>query len=288
MTFRNVSSGLAVLFLMIGCGGGSDDDSSTDTGGTTPPITDPDDGQPPADCSGCVLTADVDDFAYSPYTDMLERAYLGESIYITGSENVSWEALQELGDMIDTMVQYRPDMVDRLRDFGTFYSVYGRNEDLCDIPYFEEWHHLDNYCAGGGVAGFRDNPTATCSERNILALPNDPYQRGQDTGENTCLHEMAHIVMNVYMEDYQRDEVRRRHEEVLGTDLWIKGNGQEAFARSNADEFWAELSQVYFNANYNIDHHTHNGVNGADEFKDYDPVSYQLIESVYIQPADLR
>lgn len=282
---NNLLIALITLMFLSACGGSS---NTSDVSVPPPP---PPSNPPPTSsdpCDGCFNVNGYNNYTYVVFTDMMDRGYIGETIYVTGSANVSWEALEAVGEMIDTMLMYRPDIVDTLRSYGAFYSVFARNETQCDIPYFEDWHHLPNYCLGGGAAGFKDNPTAMCSERNALGLSNDLFNRGKDHGENVCLHEMAHLVMNVGMSDSDVNEIHIRYEEVMNGDLWTKANGSPTYARENADEFWAELTQVYFNANYSIDFHTHNGINGSDQLKEYDPKSFSLINNTYIHPADLQ
>jgi hypothetical protein len=72
--------------------------------------------------------------------------------------------------------------------------------------------------------------------------------------------------------------------------LWAEDAfGNPTFAPTNADEFWAEMTQTYFCANPEVLSFLHNGVNCADELKAYDPVTFRLVDrSCRHATADLR
>ena len=102
-------------------------------------------------------------------------------------------------------------------------------------------------------------------------------------GENVCVHELAHTIMNVGLSDADRQRIRTRFDRVKTTRRW-----QGDFALQNAEEFFAEMTQIYFCANPEIPVplHTH-GVNCELELRGYDPQTFQLLEDIYLHAADL-
>jgi len=129
-------------------------------------------------------------------------------------------------------------------------------------------------------------PATACSERNLLKQPDDPFGRGtRPDGENVCVHELAHTIMNVGLTETQRTKIRQRFATAQVQALW-----QGDFALTNADEFFAEMSQAYFCANPEVPSflHTH-GINCANELRAYDLNTFRLINGIYGQAAaDLR
>jgi hypothetical protein len=97
--------------------------------------------------------------------------------------------------------------------------------------------------------------------------------------------------MNVGLSITKRTAIQQRYQAVLSEGrLWTKDAfGNPTFALTNADEFWAEMTQTYFCANPEISTFLHNGVNCAGELKTYDPLTFALIDGIYRQAAaDLR
>jgi hypothetical protein len=157
---------------------------------------------------------------------------------------------------------------------------------VCDLPYFADLAGTPSCDAAGGLGGVPGRPATACSERNVLKEPDDPFGRGtREDGENVCVHELGHTIMNVGLSDDDRTRIRERFEAALTEGIW---DGD--FALTNADEFFAEMSQTYFCANPEVPTflHTH-GINCAGELRVYDRETFRLIDGIYHHlAADLR
>jgi len=154
------------------------------------------------------------------------------------------------------------------------------------LPYFSDLAEQP-VCteATGGLGGVPGRPASACNEANLLQLPSDPFGRGSSlSGENVCVHEMAHLIMNVGLSDAERAEINARFQIAHAAGLWSSD-----FADTNADEFFAEMSQSYFCANPSVPTfvHTH-GINCAMALQVYDLATFRLIDAIYRGPADLR
>ena len=181
------------------------------------------------------------------------------------------------------MLRERPDLSEILRSAGALTVVFSRDQNPCDLPYFSDLQGKP--CQSpGGLGGVPLRPATACSEKNLLRLPEDEFLRGTPEGENTCVHELAHTIMNVALMQTERDAIQTRYEAAREDGLW-----EGDFALTNADEFFAEMSQAYFCANPEIPVflHTH-GINCANELESYDPTTFTLIDSIYGRPVDLR
>jgi len=90
--------------------------------------------------------------------------------------------------------------------------------------------------------------------------------------------------MNVGLSGQERSQIQSRFSVPEIQTLW---SGD--FALTNDNEFFAEMSQAYFCANPEISSFNHTqGVNCASELQAHDPVTYDLIHSIYGGSADLR
>jgi hypothetical protein len=206
-------------------------------------------------------------------------------LYTTGSEAVQSAALEQAGTMLAVMLRNRPDVAARLRGAGALIVVIGRDEHVCDLPYFTDLRGTSSCDATGGLGGTMSRPFTACSERNLLKLRSDAFGRGwRRSGENVCVHELGHVIMNIGLTDDERRAIRERYDLAIRAGLWAGD-----FATKNPDEFFAEMSQAYFCANPQIPaFQHHHAANCPSNLQAYDPETAALLESLYGGPADLR
>ena len=134
-------------------------------------------------------------FPYDPHRPLLAQQANGGPILVTSNAGVSMVALEQAASTMAIMVRNRPDVVQKLRANGTVIAIYGKDENICSLPY---WDYLvdTEYCDLKKVIGVGNNLTSTCGERNLLRMPNDPAYRGDNYyGSNVCVHEFAHTIM---------------------------------------------------------------------------------------------
>ena len=225
---------------------------------------------------------------YEPYRALLAQVSALGPLYVTGSAAVPSCALDESGFMLGVMLRHRHDVGKVLRAAGALTAVFARSESVCDLPYFADLAETAVCAEPGGLGGVPGRPATACSERNVLKEADDPFGRGtRADGENVCVHELGHTIMNVGLSDADRDAIRERFEAVLTEgQLWTEDAfGNPTFALSNADEFWAEMTQTYFCANPAVSSFLHNGINCADQLRTYDPVTFRLIDGIYRHAA---
>ena len=90
--------------------------------------------------------------------------------------------------------------------------------------------------------------------------------------------------MNVGLSSRERADINARFRAEEVKSLWAGD-----YALENADEFFAEMTQTYFCANRKTPNAPHNhGVNCANELRDHDSVTYDLIHGIFRRTADLR
>jgi hypothetical protein len=224
-------------------------------------------------------------FSYVPIQPLLAQVVTVGPLYVTGDSTVPEPALVAAGNILRIMLQHRPDLVQTLRDHGAFIAVASRDQPICALPYFRAVPASDCKEYGYGGAGGTDaHPITACDERNLLKEPDDPYQRGQGAySQDICVHELAHMIMNVALAPSDVERIDQRYEAVQQQGLW---SGD--YANTNSMEFWAVMSQFYFSAGpgapYSAFHHI---ANGPQTLKDYDPQTFALLDSIYQGSANL-
>jgi hypothetical protein len=224
--------------------------------------------------------------SYPPFAPLLTQVSAAGPVYVTADAGVPRAALDAAGAMLAAMVRHRPDVVATLQAHGTLTAVVSRTEMTCDLPYFAAFRGSSvcaTYVAGAG--GTPALPVTACSERNLLQEPDDPYGRGtQPYSENICVHELAHTIMDVGLSAAERDQIQARYTAAQRAGLW-RGD----YAMTNAQEFFAVLTQCYFWAAPAVATAVHPyAVNGPDALQRYDPASFALLDSIYHGPSDLR
>ena len=223
---------------------------------------------------------------YTTYKPLMAQVSTVGPVCVTGSSRVPPRALDEAGRMLQTMLANRSDVGAQLRLVGALTAVFGRTENVCDhLPYFSDLAGSASCRAEGGVGGVPGRPATACSEKNVLKQGDDPFGRGSRAdGENVCVHELAHTVMNVGLSNRDRRQIESRFNEGDTKELW-RGD----YALENADEFFAEMTQVYFCANPEVPSYLHtHGINCAGELDDYDRATYDLIHGIFRGAADIR
>lgn len=153
---------------------------------------------------------------------------------------------------------------------GAELHIIGAEQSTSDLPEnrhfkgrpFEGTLTIDERTRGiGGLL-------ASCGEENLLELAHDRYQ-----GRDICSHEFAHAIYAIGMDEITRARFTARYAMAKAEGLW-----RGAFAETNADEFFAELSMAYF------------GAPGPAWLAAHDPQSFALMDDFYrgrlgVQPA---
>jgi len=222
--------------------------------------------------------------AYRPYRELMALVSCTGPLYVSGSSAVPLNALRDAGSMLEAMLLHRPDVGSALKTGGAVTGVFARTETVCDVVYFSAYQGTDLCARGaGGLGGTAALPATACSEKNVLKQADDPYQRGTPGGENICVHELSHTVMNVGLSASDRVQIQQRYDAARTEGLWTGD-----YAMENAEEFFAEMSQTYFCANPETPNALHHGINCADELRNYDFKTFQLIDGIYRGSSDLR
>jgi len=105
-------------------------------------------------------------------------------------------------------------------------------------------------------------------EENILSLPIDRYD-----DESIAVHEFAHSIDRALrsIDDEWLGRMRATYEAAMEKGLY-KG----VYASSNANEYWAEIVQAYFDCN-RVNNWNHGPIGTREQLRFYDPEGYALV-----------
>ena len=199
-------------------------------------------------------------------------------IPVRSSSAVADEALHRACDKISLMLNNMPMARNALVRRGAEMHIIGRDEQTSDLPEFRNRRgklYVDNRgrlttidARTRGMGGL----LSSCGEENILHLPGDRYD-----GSDTCIHEFAHAIMDYGVAAEQRRQINDQYAKAMSAGLW-----RNAYASTNAKEYWAELSMWYFGSHgaRRRDAATPAG-NGPRVLQGYDPDGFSLLQGIY-------
>ena len=198
-----------------------------------------------------------------------ERSLPGAQIRAPSS--VDARALDRASEIVTEMlVAARPDIAIRLAGRGASLVIIPRDEYITILPEFAylsgqvdpNGNSYDSFTVRGAGGILSQTATAT-SEENLLRLPSDPFWN-----ESITHHEFAHAIMNLGFDARDISRWSGIYQIALSNQTF-----PGAFAMSNQDEYWAELSQSYFDVN--------NEIGGPLQLSTRDPEAFTFIQEIY-------
>ena len=196
-----------------------------------------------------------------------------ESIFeiaIKAPASVHPEALIRAKEIIRMMLQdIRPDIRERLASKGASLAIIPKSQYVTALPEFSylsgrrdvNGNAYDSFKVRG--LGAKSQPVSATSEENLLKLPDDPFK-----AEDITVHEFAHAIMNLGFAKEDIDKVTSLYKYALEKNLFVG-----SFAMVRLDEFWAELSQSFFNVN--------NEIGGPDDIGSQLPEALEFLRAIY-------
>lgn len=193
-----------------------------------------------------------------------------DGIVVISSERVDDRAFYRVKELLNKMLENRPDVRKALFKDGVRYIIIAAEEQVTDIPDYANmkpkafWNERSR--------GFGGRVTS-CGEENLLSLPMDRYE-----DESIFIHELAHAIDGRGLRKIEPDFKERL--KALYESAMAKGLYKNDYASTNTGEYWAESVQAFFDAdrekNWN-----HNHVNTRRELYDYDPKMADFIREMF-------
>ena len=211
---------------------------------------------------------------------MMDQVAAG-SLCITASAAVPRESLADVVRWTSTMLQHRPDLVERLRAAGAVGFVLGRDEHACDLTIWDP--------ASGGSCPFTHiafsvGPGFVCPAVTMPPSGPDGDWNGEG-GNNVCVHEAAHTIELTALSTETGQRILDRAGTPDVQRLW-----RDTYAVLDG-EFFAVMTSIYFYTDrVSAEHHDAPGrlINTPAKLREYDPETYRLIHAIYRGSADLR
>ncbi len=205
---------------------------------------------------------------YTKYIDL-------KGVALVASGEVADEALQRDYDIVTHMLAGRPDIIHEMVVGGTHLIIIGKNQAYTDMP---EYSHSPNPAyLNERVRGTGGLTITSFGEENLLSLPTDRY----DT-ESIAVHEFCHTIDDALrqIDPTWRQRLHKTYQDAVSKGLW-----KNTYAGSNEAEYWAEISQMYFDCN-RPNNWNHGPIARREQFKIYDPEGYELIKATFnLSPA---
>jgi tetratricopeptide (TPR) repeat protein len=196
---------------------------------------------------------------------------------------------------IQRMLEHLPNVRANLVARGAELHIMGEDQAISDLPEFRNERGERVFSRPGqtgaaavkvdvdAYAGALGGIYANCPEINLMHMPGDGY----GVHDEVCVHEFAHDIMNAGFDFGMREQIEKQFKASTG-----KGRWKGAYAATNPNEWWAELSAWYFGAQ--------GGVSkmeppvpepGPEALKAYDPEAFALLDRFYSgqkQPKVIR
>src|SRR3990172_6566425 len=188
---------------------------------------------------------------------------------VVASAEVDDKALRRTYEIVTHMLAGRPDVVEHMVQRQMYLIVIGKDQlytampEYRDMPNPEFWNER--------VRGTGGRPTSF-GEENLLSLPLDRYD-----DESIAVHEFCHTIDGA-LRSLDSDWSHRR--DAAYRNAVAKGLYKNAYAGSNAGEYWAEIGQAYFDCN-RVNNWNHGPIGNREQLKVYDPEGHELCRTTF-------
>ena len=196
---------------------------------------------------------------------------------ILASDKTPDAALCVARDVVMHMLEQRPELAGRLAEKKIRLAIMGATELTTDIPDHSDLTPKDYWDKRArGLGATLDRPAVSGAEENVLCYPTDVYR-----GESILVHELSHAILNIAVELFEptmKTRVQAAYDAAIKAGLFAN-----TYAATNADEYWAEGAQDWFDTNLTADppNGVHNTIHTRAQLKAYDPGLAALLAEVF-------
>lgn len=188
---------------------------------------------------------------------------------VAASSEVADAALQRTWEIVTHMLAGRPDIIEALVKSGMYLIIIGKDQVYTDMP---EYRNSPNpEYQNERVRGTGGKPTSF-GEENLLCLPIDRYD-----DESIGVHEFCHTIDWTLrsIDSTWAERKNAAYHSAVNKGLW-----KNAYAGSNPGEYWAEVSQAYFDCG-RVNNWNHGPIGRREQLKAYDPETYELVRTTF-------
>lgn len=188
---------------------------------------------------------------------------------VVAAEEVADLALHRTYEIVSHMLAGRPDVLSALVDGGMYLVIIGKDQVYTDLPENRNARNPDYL--NERVRGTGGLPTSF-GEENLLSLPIDRYD-----DESIAVHEFCHTIDGALS---RINPTWRDRKNAVYRNAIAKGLYKDTYAIGNAGEYWAEITQAYFDCN-RVNNWNHGPIGRREQLKMYDPEGYELVRSTF-------
>jgi alpha-glucosidase len=188
---------------------------------------------------------------------------------VVASAEVADAALQRTYEIVTHLLGGRPDVIQAMVTNGMYLIIIGKEQVYTDMP---EYRNNPNPAyQNERVRGTGGKPTSF-GEENLLCLPIDRYD-----DESIAVHEFCHTIDSTLRAIDSTWSERRNtaYHHAVEKGLW-----KDTYAGSNPGEYWAEVSQAYFDCG-RANNWNHGPIARREQLKVYDPETYELVRTTF-------
>jgi hypothetical protein len=199
---------------------------------------------------------------YSKYIDVA-------GMPVVAHADVADEALVRVHEIVTHMLSGRPDITAALVERRMYLIVIGKDQVYTDMPEYRR--SPDPEYQNERVRGTGGRPTSF-GEENVLSLPLDRYD-----DESIAVHEFCHTIDGALR---SLDPDWNERKTAAFRNARRKGLYENAYASSNAGEYWAEICQAYFDCQ-RVNNWNHGPIGTREQLKTYDAEGYELVRTIF-------
>ena len=188
---------------------------------------------------------------------------------VVSHADVADQALVRVHEFVTHMLAGRPDITAGLVENRMYLIIIGKDQVYTDMPEYR--NHPNPAYQNERVRGTGGRPTSF-GEENVLSLPLDRYD-----DESIAVHEFCHTIDGA-LRSLDSEWSQRKNE--VFRNARRKGLYENAYAGSNAGEYWAEICQAYFDCQ-RVNNWNHGPIGAREQLKDYDPEGYELVRTTF-------
>lgn len=202
-------------------------------------------------------------------------------VHIVAATEVPDEALAVMAAIVAKMLDPLSDTeIGGLHAIDLQVGVIGKDQVTTDMPEYSDldtaFPEVDWDARSRGLGATAVRPLTTSAEENLLCYPTDPY-----AGESILVHEFGHTIKDFAVAAADpgfAGRVAGAYDDAIEAGLWTN-----TYAAVNAEEYWAEGVQSYFNVNLAADpaDGVHNEIDTRSELAEYDGALFNLVDEVF-------
>ena len=208
------------------------------------------------------------------YTQYLDAG----GIWVKAAAKVDPRALHAAAEKINLMLAHiRTDFPPCLSKTGAALAIIPKDEPVTTLP---EFAHLKGkrvpggtllYDAIRGLGAVKGQPVSATSEEDVLDLPGISYP-----DIDVTIHEYAHSIMNLCFNQADHEIIDSLYASAQQAGLFP---GEHVML--NSEEFFAVLSDVYFNTNSELSRYGLSGSQGRKDLQNLLPAVFAFMERIY-------